>query len=292
MTSKTSTQKCPCDLCGETNAIEVPHSREYNFQSQPVHICCRCGLVYTQERRSAEAIAETWTKEIFGNSYTARIPAVKARQTYVADTLDVEIGLKDKIVCDIGGGEGQFLEIVRDQYGALVFSTEASETNCMRMSLAGVKHFIGTIEQFAASPDAELLRADIVTIMWTLECCNSPKDMLRAAHKVLKNDGYIAIATGSRLLVPFKKPLNLFFSDIRPRDTHPIDFSAQTLQAFLAVCGFETTFVNRYVDSDVLMIIAKKSETSQKVTYPCNCPKEVAAFFERWHTETTLINRK
>ena len=46
----------PCDLCGETDAVEVPHCREYT-NGQPIHICRRCGFVHVKLRRSAEGIA-------------------------------------------------------------------------------------------------------------------------------------------------------------------------------------------------------------------------------------------
>ncbi len=120
-------EEFPCDVCGSTDAIEVPYARNYT-NGQPIHICKECGFVYVKLRRSAHEIADTWSDELYGDGYTARIPAVKARQTYVAEFVDVNIGLRDKQVCDIGTGEGQFLEINRkEEYGAKVFGTEASE---------------------------------------------------------------------------------------------------------------------------------------------------------------------
>ena len=68
----------PCDICGSSDAVEIPHVRDYTG-GQPIHICTKCGFVYVQQRRSAEAIAEVWSEEIFGAGYTAAIPAVRAR---------------------------------------------------------------------------------------------------------------------------------------------------------------------------------------------------------------------
>src|SRR3990167_2103037 len=78
-----------CDLCASRDAVEVPHCREYT-NNQPVHICKNCGFVYVKYRRSAYDIARDWSNVVYGNqftrtTYTARIPAVKARQVYVAD---------------------------------------------------------------------------------------------------------------------------------------------------------------------------------------------------------------
>ena len=82
---------------------------------QPIHICTSCGFVYVKRRRSAEAIAASWSEEIFGDGYTARIPAVIARLTYVAELLDQTLGLAGKRVCEIGAGEGEFLRILAEK---------------------------------------------------------------------------------------------------------------------------------------------------------------------------------
>ena len=140
-----------CDLCGSSQSIEVPHARDYTG-GQPIHICSGCGFVFVRERRDPQAIADSWSHEIFGAGYTARIPWVKARQVFVADFLDVEIGLKGKRLCDIGAGEGQFLEIVRaSPYEAQVFGIEPSQPNCKMLKAAGIPHFQGTIETYAAA---------------------------------------------------------------------------------------------------------------------------------------------
>ncbi|MDP7603846.1 MAG: methyltransferase domain-containing protein, partial [Alphaproteobacteria bacterium] len=131
----------------------------------------------------------------------ARIPAVKARQIYVAEFIDTFIGLRGKTLCDIGGGEGQFLEIVKaPDYGAEVFTIEPSPSNCAAMRERGVEAFQGTIEDFLADAPGLERRFDIVSIMWTLENCRSCRSMLDGAYELLKDGGHILVATGSRIL--------------------------------------------------------------------------------------------
>lgn len=273
-----------CDLCGSRDAVEVLHARNYT-EDQPIHICKQCGFVYVKLRRSAESIANTWSNELYGDGYTARIPAVKARQTYVAEFIDVNIGLKDKLVCDIGTGEGQFLEIIRkEEYGARVFGTEASKKNCSKLGEMEVEHFHGTIEDFIADAESKKHKVDLVTIMWTLENCRSCRDMLSGAYKILKKDGYIVVATGSRILVPFKKPLHLYFGK-NPADTHAFRFSANTLRGILAISGFKVTHVNKYLDSDILCMIAQKKERETSIEWEGDDFVKVNDFFERWHKE-------
>jgi len=289
--AKKGYQEFPCDLCGSLDTAEVPHARDYT-NNQAIHICKQCGFVYVKLRRSSEEIADTWSNELFGDNYTSRIPAVKARQIYVADSIDVDLGLKDKEVCDIGTGEGQFLEIIRSaEYGAKVFGTEASRKNCAKLSEMGIRNFCGTIEDYCASRNTDDYKANIATIMWTLENCRSCRDMLQGAYQILKDNGHVVVSTGSRILVPFKKPLQFYFGN-EPADTHAFRFSANTLCGILAVSGFETTHVNRYIDSDILCVIAKKREPNAKIEWKGDDFSKVYDFFERWHKETLFYKEE
>jgi 2-polyprenyl-3-methyl-5-hydroxy-6-metoxy-1,4-benzoquinol methylase len=223
---------------------------------------------------------------LYGAGYTARIPAVKARQIYVAETIDTEVGLKGGALCDIGGGEGQFLDIAKaEPYGALPFAIEPSEANCRMLTGLGIENYQGTIEEFLDSNSDKLGSFDFVTIMWTLENCRSCRDMLNAANALLRTGGHIVVATGSRVLVPFKKPLHYYLSK-NPADTHSFRFSANTLRGLLAVSGFETVYTNRYIDTDFLVVIAQKAPSGEKLTWTGDDPDDVADFFARWHTET------
>lgn len=281
---KQKTTQCPCDLCGADLPLEIACARLYT-SGQPVHVCSKCGLVYVRARRSAEEIARSWSEEIYGAGYTARIPAVKARFTYIADFTDISLSLKSKKVCDIGAGEGLFPKILRDEYGADVVGIEPSAHNCKLLAELKVPAFQGTIEEYAASGRPVSEMADVVTVLWTLECCRSARDMLAAAWDILKDAGHVVIGTGSRVLVPFKKPLQQYFPT-DALDTHPVRFSANTLRGMLAVCGFEMTHVNRYLDTDYLCMIAQKRAKGTTIPWTGDDPVKVLDFFERWHKES------
>ena len=281
---ETSWGDVACDLCQAVEAVEVSNAREYTG-GWPIHICRTCGLVYVKRRRAPEVVARVWSEQLFGGQYTARIPAVRARQVYVAEFLDLHLGLRGKTVCDIGTGEGQFLELLRDQYGATVVGTEASPAHCDALRSKGIVCFQGTAEWFETQPEASKLAADIVTLLWTLECSACPRALLRAAYGLLKTDGHVVVVTGSRILVPFKKPLQ-FYLGRNPADTHPVRFSAQTLQGFLAVSGFEVVQVNRFMDSDYLCAIARKRAPGTVLPWRGDRWEEVREFFERWHQDS------
>ncbi len=275
----------PCDVCGSTDAIRLPHERKYT-KGQNIYICKKCGFIYVKRRRPYSTVAQAWSKELFGKAYTSKTPLMLARHTYIAEFIDQSIGLKNKKVCDIGAGEGQFLNIAKNNYGASVFGIEPSSENCNIMKRLGIRCFDGTLEEYIKSPLHKNYRSDIVTMMWTLENATSCKDLVMGARAVLKKEGYLVVATGSRILVPFSKPLNLYLSS-NPADTHPARFSRNTLASLLAVAGFKIVHVNPYLnDSLALCIIAKKTKINKKIKIKGDDFQKVYDFFKRWHIET------
>lgn len=275
----------PCDLCGSFEAIKVPYASEYT-KGQDIHICKNCGFVYVKRRRSYDQIAQVWSKELFGKAYTAKSPLMLARHTYVAEFIEQNLSLKNKNVCDVGAGEGQFLNLIKKNYNASVFGIEPSETNCKMMKEEGIQHFQGTMEGYLESFYHKKYKADIVTLMWTLENATSCNDLLRGSRKILKAGGFLVVVTGSRLLVPFAKPLYLYLNS-NPADAHPSRFSFNTLTSFLNKTGFKVSYVNQYLnDSLALCMIAKKCEVNKALSIKGDDFKQVSNFFKRWHRET------
>ena len=278
-----------CDVCGSSDAAEIECLRHYSG-GRPIHVCRNCGFVHVRARRSFQEIADAWSYELYGKdrSYTAQLPAIKARQMFVAHSIDTVLGLKGKSVCDIGAGEGYFLVMLSaDEYGAEVFGIEPSPMLCEDMTRMGVPNTVGTIETYLESPDCAEGAFDIVTIIWTLENCEDCRVMLEGAHKLLKPGGHLVVATGSRILVPFKKPLQYYVGDA-DLDTHNFRFSANALERLMATTGFAKEHVNRYIDNDVLCMIARK--TDPVALDADGLPKDdwqaVIDFFDRWDVET------
>ena len=95
----------PCDLCGADQPILVPCSPSY-MDGQSINVCSESGFVYVNERRSSKAIADSWSDDLYQSDYTARIPSVKAWQTYVADTIETEkvCATSDYVTLVVGRG--------------------------------------------------------------------------------------------------------------------------------------------------------------------------------------------
>lgn len=272
----------PCELCGGMEFVEIPEARQY-LDGGPVHVCTDCGFIQVLNRRSTQRIAEVWSDDIFEKKYTARIPAVTARLTFVAKTIDAELGVQGKEVCDIGAGEGEFLGILKAD-GATVLGIEPSKKNCSLMEAVDIPAFCGTIEEYIDSFGCSR-KFDIVTITWTLENCESCSRMLDHAWSILKDNGHIVVATGSRILVPFKKTLALYMPPGQA-DTHAFRFSGATLRGLLANAGFSFKFANRYLDHDVLLTIGQRTDRSSALPWKGDDYRQVLAFFRRWHEES------
>lgn len=277
-----------CDVCNSDKSIEVPYSRYYTKNAEPLFICMNCGLVYAKSRRSIKAVADSWNEEIFGNNideknYTSENPWIKGRLTFVTEFIEEKVGLKGKKVCDIGAGEGLFLRMAKEK-GADVFGIEPSQKNCSKIKSYGINCFNGTIQEFV--PYIKNYKADIISVMWTLECSALPKQILQIGYEFLNDGGFFVIATGSRIMVPFKKPLFMYFSKERDVDTHPIHLSYNTLKGLFAVNHFEPIYENQYIDNDLLIIIAQKVDSLKKIEWKGDDYLKVAHFFERWHKES------
>ena len=277
----------PCDLCGSDSAAEIEVARHYMGAGR-LHVCRECGFVYVRQRRTASAIAASWSDELYETAYTARIPAVRARHVYVAEMTDTSIGLFGKRVIDIGAGEGLFLKMIAAApYCATPFGVEPSGRNGQLLTDAGIERFTGTVEDFTeANRTRGKRRFDIATILWTLENCQSCNAMLSAARDLLVEGGHVVIATGSRILVPFKKPLHHYLGT-NEADTHAFRFSANALRRLLGRHGFEIVAVNRWIDSDPLVMIGRKVEVFESTSVPpVDDWRQVIDFFDRWHHET------
>ena len=62
--------------------------------------------------------------------------------------------------------------------------------------------------------------------------------------------------------------------------------SANTLRGLFAVSGFETTHINRYIDTDYLVAIGRKTDKSAEIEWDKDDHSEIIDFFNRWDEDT------
>jgi len=231
-----------CDICGSSERRALWVALRYTEQGCPV-ICQNCGFVYVPERRSSAEIAEDWKRLYSEKIYDPTWPGVKARLYYVAEWIDQNIGLEGKTLLDIGGGAGTFAGIAHSFFDALPQHFDPA--------------FGGTVSGGELAEDFQpQQKYDIVTILWTLENCGDCNAMIAKARECLKPDGHLVVATGSRILVPFRKPMSAYFSK-EPQDLHAFRWSAMSLMNIVINHGFRNVKYNDFHQNDVLLMSAQ-----------------------------------
>jgi hypothetical protein len=121
--------------------------------------------------------------------------------------------------------------------------------------------------------------------MWTLCNTSNAFDVIKCASELVKKNGYIVVAESSRILVPYKKPIQMYFGKNNP-DLHPFHFSKNSLSNLLIINKFRPIFINRYIDSDYLLIIAKKVNKIEKERIIMDDYLMVKNFFKLWYRES------
>lgn len=274
-----------CDLCRSAESIELDFLAPYT-DGTPIHVCKGCGFVFVRQRRSAQEIANAWDP-LYEEGYDPSIPAVLGRLTYVAHWAAQHIGgWEGKSVLDIGAGKGQFLEIARG-LGAYVVGLDPSLVNCRLLRSKDIAAFHGYIDAdglHGQSPG----NYDVITILWTLENTQDCMAVLRWAREHLNPGGHLVVATGSRILVPFKKPIDLYLSK-NPGDTHCFRWSRRSLFSAVGRAGFCNAIPNRYIDHDVLAVVAEKENRSEIREEFIDDPAVVVEFFRKWVEHTNWL---
>ena len=226
-----------CDLCGSPSRLPLP-------QDPRIGICARCGFVYVPERRTAEEVALAWDDIYRNEQYSPKWPAVRARLFYVSEWIEQTIGFEGKSVLDIGAGDGFFLLEARIR-GAHPVGLDPSPHNARRIRGLDMVCHEGSIEK--VGPCGQY---DIVTILWTLENTTDCLAMLRYARERLLPGGHVVVATGSRILVPFKKPLSSYLNPDVPADMHCFRWSYNSLDRATELAGLYPMDWNPFQECD------------------------------------------
>ena len=248
----------------QPGAIELDFLSKYLPIGDKIFVNPISGFITSQRYMSANDVAKYWSDKIFPDkseeSYSAYNPFAQARLFYVVQTIAQYLKFNENSNlhwCDFATGEGVLLSLLRNNYPKLRISgTEHSSTLVQSLNSNGFDVQIKTLGIQASMLNKE--QFDISTLTWTLANAIDPLACLRDVVDNTKTGGYVCVAESSRILVPFRKSLNDYFSKTFPADLHPSNFSANTLKLLMQLAGLEIVFVNRYFDSDVLLVIGKK----------------------------------
>jgi SAM-dependent methyltransferase len=264
-----SVKRHNCDLCSSNAWVPLPLPNP-----RGIGICQVCGFVYVRDRRGAHEIAADWSN-VYGEGYSPGWPAVQARLFYVASWIGEQYGLQGKAVLDVGAGTGAFQALLDSHFDVAV--PWGLEPSTAGRSQPWIK--VGSVED-----DVEFdTQFDFVTINWTLENCHDPIKMLDYARRRCKPDGRVIVATGSRILVPYKKPLSCYLGDNSP-DLHCFRWSRNTLEAAMEKAGLVPERANPYMECDWLVVSARAEPVVHRLKprVPYDPPQEVRDYFRLW----------
>lgn len=286
------TEYVPCDVCGSIDVHQIQCLAQYGLEGQIV-VCARCGFVFVPERRTEQQIADAWSNEIFGDGYSSSIPYVSARLYWVALELSRQLRLDGLKLADVGSGEGLLLTFLKELApGASLLGIDPGFKNITGLKDLGIDGYVGTAQSAAASGNFDS-QMDVLSLTWTLENSNDCRLVLQACNRMLRPGGHLAIATGSRILVPFKKPLSDYLSSQRLADTHAFRWSYRSLSNLLEQFGFKLTWENSWRDSDWMLLIARKCTDEFRSFGELNLvgddPAAVLEFFDSWHANTVRL---
>ncbi|HEX5470483.1 MAG TPA: methyltransferase domain-containing protein [Lacipirellulaceae bacterium] len=280
------------------HAIPLDFLGEFTAGGRPLFVCPRTGVLSSERKMSPQDIVSYWSKNIFPsndpNDYSAINPFAQGRLLYtlltlanfVADAGDLPGA---PLLCDFATGQGVLLDLARQHLPQWRLS--ATEESCeLAQAISAKGHrVVATGLGFGAISLARELGGEpnVATLCWTLCNCIDPLSVLAQIHATIADGGYICVAEGSRIMVPYRKSLRDIFSPVHPPDVHPFYFSRASLAALLSVAGFRLVYVNRYFDSDVLIVIARK-QTSNTVAKDIvvDDPADVATFMKSWFEAT------
>jgi len=268
-----------------------------------VCISKKTGLVFHNKFKSSSEVLNEWSNKIYSkkislkdkgsliksNNYSDDFPGMSSRHFYVLDYLSRFIKFKNKKIIDFACGEGGLLIKAKKYFKvSKPIGIEHSERNIKLIKKRFKKEkmklpilYQSSIEDFSINK-----KADIGILTWTLCNCSEPLNIINSISNILKKNGVLIVAESSRILVPFKKPINNYFHPKRDvGHTHPWHWSYNSLSNIFKACGFELIKNNRYWDENDLVLIFKNSKKyNQKYTFDNH--SKVIDFFKRWKKES------
>lgn len=284
-----------------SGAIELTFLEKFLRPGDALFVNPQTGFVTSRRKMSAQEVAEYWSSVIFPDtseeSYSATYPFARARLVYVIETVirTLKLNVDSKIRwCDFATGEGVMLQLIKSLYPRIdAIGTEHSPTLVSALEEMGLnvkRSALGLGE--LKYDDTE---CDISTLTWTLANAIDPVSVLRDVVTSTKLGGFICVAESSRIMVPMKKSLHDYLSKVDPSDSHPSHFSANTLRCLMEMVGLEITYINRFFDSDILLVIGKKV-LKPRIRGFRDSQSQVVDFMKNWAEKTeyyeTLRNYK
>ncbi|HKU40025.1 MAG TPA: methyltransferase domain-containing protein [Polyangiales bacterium] len=242
-------EEVACPVCEATDAKFVLKSRDALYGkpgSYPLVRCASCSLVYVQTRPTPRALGPHYPDDYFcykapedEHPWLRRAAESSARDCAKGRVLRLEHAMgqhvqPDTRLIDIGCGLNDFLQMVREQRGAVGTGIDMNERMVRRIrERLEMPAIQGTLLD-AGLPDGEL---DVVSMHEYLEHEPDPLRVLAESRRVLKTGGHVAIEIPHYGGLPSRLFKSRWSNLDLPR--HLVFFEPDTLRKTLASQGFE-----------------------------------------------------
>ena len=287
----------------EENLIPIDICDKYLPPKNHLYVEKKTGVVCSARKHSEKEILDLWNEKVYkdksmGTGYSSNRPYVEARLKYVVDTCSQYLKEKTlpKSICDFAAGTGGAFNSLKQAFkNSFLSATEGSEENTIKLKKIGYdsvsQAMLGKIwnEEILINNQFPV---DLGFLCWTLCNCINPLDVIKHVSGNIKEGGYLCVAESSRILVPaFRKSIGDYLSKTIDNDVHPFHWSFNSLSNVLKLSGFEVIYSNRFIDSDVMLIIGKK-KTGYKGEIIIDEYKEVIRFFQQWSNMEDILFSK
>ena len=246
-----------CPICKSENftvIYEFAKSSPYAKSIVPCQIvaCHSCSLLYKVKLNSFD-ISEYYISGFDEHEYFKNLDAsIKATREIVNSIKDY---LKEKkTLIDLGCGQGIFIEAANNEGLKAV----GMELNLKLAAEARNRTGSQIINGNVCEIEKIGCKYDIVSMLDLIEHLEDPVALLKSAHRILNNDGYLIVYTPNHkaLIVQVAKYLHKIFcidKFIDPifNDVHMVYFDKKTLKIALERCGYkiDKVFFYRYDSS-------------------------------------------
>jgi SAM-dependent methyltransferase len=220
----------------------------------PEHIvrCRRCGLLYVRQRQARQAVSAFYEEKYVPDQGklnrelgTWRVPTLR-RETDLLKRLKPARANETLKILDVGCAGGTFLENFLND-GWECAGVEPARVAAEEARKRGITVYPGLLQEAQIERENYF---DVVTYLDALCLSATPLEDLQVIHRVLKDDGWLAIdlpGYAHRLLRnigPLCWLLNRRWSNISPSSPHLFIFSTRSLRRMLAKAGFELAAIH------------------------------------------------
>ena len=285
------------------NLIPIDVCDKYLPPNSHLYVEKNTGVVCSARTHSEKEILDLWSEKVYKDKsmdtgYSSNHPYAEARLKYVVDTCKKYLTEKTlpSSICDFAAGTGGAFNALKHAFKNSYFNaTEGSEENTTRLKTIGydsVSHLMLGKTWNEKKLINNRFPVELGFLCWTLCNCINPLDVVTHISENIKEGGYLCVAESSRILVPaFRKSIRDYLPSQIDPDLHPFHWSFNSLANVLKLSGFEIVYSNRFIDSDVMLIIGKKKSGYQGEII-IDEYKEVIRFFEQWSNMEDILFSK